>query len=205
MIGDDESGTYWDHITGEAFYGHHQGKVLSFREPLQYMTAEQVLANFPDAQTAQDISIRLRLLTPLLRRMLGAKGQLIPPFLKSMAAEDERRPRLELGVGLWTSEKEAVFYPMKMLKKHGYLLTELDRRGVLIYIDPVSKSPDAIFYDGDMATWDNVKLRLADSRIIVNKILYNTSGEPQAVERPHYLLTRWYGFALTFPQCQVYA
>lgn len=204
LIADDESGTYWDHITGEAIHGPHRGKNLQFREPLQYMTAQQVLENYPAARTVQEVGIRMRLLQPLLRRMLGQKGQLIPPFLKSMPYQDERRPRLEMGVGLWSTDKDAIFFPLATLKKQGYLMMELGRRCVLIYLDPISHSPDAIYLDAQPTGWDGDILQLANGERVENKMLINADGAVQKVERPRYLLTRWYGFALTFPNCQIW-
>ncbi len=204
IIGDAESGTYWDHITGEAIHGTHRGKTLQFREPLQYMTAVQVLENYPLAETVQEVGLRMRLLDPLLRRMLGQKGQLIPPFIKSMEHEDERRPRLEMGVGLWSTAKDAIYFPMTTLKKQGFVWMALGGRCVLIYLDPVSHSPDAIYLDTQPTGWAGDKLLLANGQWIENKLLFNVNNRVQKVERPRYLLTRWYGFALTFPNCQIW-
>lgn len=203
IVADDETQTYWDHMTGEAFHGKHRGEMLTFWKPLEYMTANQVLANYPNAETAQQVNLQMRLFSPLGRRILSEKGQLIPPFFKSMAREDERRPRLEMGVGLWSAKKQATFYPMQTIKAQGYLFTELDGQRVLLYVDPVSKSPDAIYTHAQFAQWDDGKLILDDGCVIHNKLVL-LDGMRQSVERPRYLLTRWYGFALTFPKCNIF-
>ena len=51
LMRDEETGTYWDHLTGEAVYGPEAGKVLEVAN-LLHSRAGQVLANHPDALIA---------------------------------------------------------------------------------------------------------------------------------------------------------
>ena len=79
-MGDHQTGSYWDHITGECLHGPLKGRQLALA-PLRHMRADQALAQFPDARIA-----RSRLLLPfgmidgvmkLLQRL--GKGRFLPP------------------------------------------------------------------------------------------------------------------------------
>ncbi|MBC7812047.1 MAG: DUF3179 domain-containing protein, partial [Burkholderiales bacterium] len=52
ILGDEETGSYWDHITGKCVHGPLQGKELTHVAPLRHSTAEQVFATHPDARIA---------------------------------------------------------------------------------------------------------------------------------------------------------
>ena len=56
-MGDHQTGSYWDHVTGECLHGPLKGRRLEL-EPLRHMRADQALAQFPDARIARS---RLRL------------------------------------------------------------------------------------------------------------------------------------------------
>ena len=50
LMRDEETGTFWDHLTGEAVYGPRVGTVLEIAN-LLHSRADQVLENDPDALT----------------------------------------------------------------------------------------------------------------------------------------------------------
>ena len=51
LMRDEETGTFWDHLTGEAVYGPQVGTVLEIAN-LLHSRADQVLANDPGALIA---------------------------------------------------------------------------------------------------------------------------------------------------------
>ncbi len=51
LLGDRESGSFWDHITGECVHGPLKGYQLKIF-PLLHMDVRQALATHPDAQVA---------------------------------------------------------------------------------------------------------------------------------------------------------
>ena len=54
------------------------------------------------------------------------------------------------------------------------------------------------------ARWDGRKLTLDTGESIEGGVLYDEGGERLRMERPLQMFTRWYGFALTFPETGVY-
>ncbi|MED5563782.1 MAG: hypothetical protein VYB16_04705 [Gemmatimonadota bacterium] len=47
-------------------------------------------------------------------------------------------------------------------------------------------------------------LRFSDGSYIEGGVFHDPSGERAQIERPHQVFTRWYGFALTFPETEVW-
>jgi len=74
-----------------------------------------------------------------------------PLFAGTLSKEDERRPRMELGLGVWTSAK---YYPMERIREHSLGSTGM--------------------------------------------------ASVRRVQRPQQVFARWYGFALTFPGCEIF-
>ena len=111
---------------------------------------------------------------------------------------------MDLGLGVWTKTTHR-FYPLEMLgKKRGALIDELDDRRILVYTDPTSNVPAAIYTNSIQYAWQNDELALDNGEILRGGQLYNAQGVAQAVVYPLQMLTRWYGFSLTFPGCQLY-
>jgi hypothetical protein len=206
LMGDHQTGSYWDHITGECLHGPLKGRQLTLA-PLRHMRADQALAQFPDARIA-----RSRLLLPfgmidgvmkLLQRL--GKGRFLPPgFAGSMGEEDPRRPRLDMGLGVW-SGRVSRYYPLDLLKaRAGVLIDRFDDRMILVYLDPVSGTPTPLFADVQQAEWDGDELRMDSGATIRNGKLYDAYHAELPVAQPLHLFSRWYGFSLTFPKCEIY-
>jgi len=79
----------------------------------------------------------------------------------------------------------------------------LDGRAVLIFIDPTSRTLFAQFTEATNAEWDAKVLRLNNGRHVESAVLYEGESRLET-ERPMQVFTRWYGFALTFPETRVY-
>ncbi len=176
LMGDNETISYWNHITGECVHGELKGSQLE-TGMLHYLTAAQTVAAYPEAQIALSATLPLwrRLFARLQRHMAGrGKGFLPPTFSGTMGTADSRRPELEMGLGIWANQTHR-YYPLNLIRAHENGLTdELNGRSLHISIDPISHTPTAVYTQADG-------------------------------ERPNQLFTRWYGFAYTFPGCEIYA
>ena len=148
LLGDHQTGSYWDHITGECVHGPLKGRKLTL-EPLLHMRADQALAQFPDARIASSRSLLpfglVARIMDLYGRLLG-QGRFVPPMLLStMGAEDPRRARMDLGLGVWT-DGASRYYPLEILKaRGGVLFDRFDGREMLIYLDSYLGHADAPF------------------------------------------------------------
>ena len=207
LLADHQTGSYWDHITGECVHGPLKGRKLDL-EPLRHMRTDQALAQFPDARIA---SSRMLLPFGLVARIMDiygkllGKGRFVPPMLlRTMGVEDQRRARMDLGLGVW-SDGASRYYPLEILKaRGGVLFDRFDGREMLIYLDSISGTPTPLFVDVQEAEWEGEDLRLDNGGAIRNGRLYDANGVELPVERPLHLFNRWFGFSLTFPKCEVY-
>ncbi len=114
LLVDDESGSYWDHITGECVYGPMKGAAL----PTWGIEMTNVRA-----ELRRDKSTRVHVSEPtLLGRVMGLgtrnafrSGGILPPrFRGTMAEVDPRLPKMAHGLGVITPQGP-VFYPMERI------------------------------------------------------------------------------------------
>jgi hypothetical protein len=205
LIGDRETGSWWDHITGECVDGALAGKRLTV-SPLLHMTAAGALAAHPDARIAVGRqSVRERVMSALFDWMRRSLGRLLVPLAKStMGTQDGRLPRWEIGLGVW-SDNAAAYYPRKALRRAGGIVVdEFERRPLLVYLDPASGIPAAIFIEGGPARWEGGTIALPGGTTVRDGVLRDRDSRPLFTYRPMQLVSRWFGFALTFPGCRVY-
>ena len=202
ILTDYETESYWNHITGRAMYGPLEGTELAVAN-LLHMSVEQALAADPELQVAiSDRPIRGEQSSfwPLAKAV-----PMLPDRVRStMAGEDTRRPTLDIGLGVWNDD-EARYYPMEHVAAAGdVLFDELAGRRLLVYFDPSGHALMAVYTNATEARWDGKTLRLDTGVSIESGVLYGGDGERLRMERPLQLFTRWYGFALTFPDTEVY-
>ena len=205
LIGDRETGSYWDHMTGECVYGPLSGKRLEI-SPLLHMTASQAAVSHPKAMVAIGRqSRRERLMSWFFDWMRRTAGRFLLPLAKStMADEDRRLPRWEIGLGVW-SDTAAVYYPMNAIKKSsGLLIDDFEGNKVLVYLDKRSHIPAAIFVEAQGARWDGDRIILDSGITVRDGMLRDPKGELLFTARPMQLFSRWFGFALTFGGCRIY-
>lgn len=119
VIADEETGTLWDHITGEAFEGPLKGEILE-AWPTFITTVEVESASHPQTQLYSSsyrspgmwVMQRLARLT-----RIGGKGWIPPSFYRSMATPiDSRLPKLTQGLGV-LAEGKARYYPLDRLPR----------------------------------------------------------------------------------------
>ena len=206
VMQDRESKTLWNHISGEALYGPHVGRTLGPVGNIMQMTVEEALEYDPAMQVA--ISDR-----PYTRTggMSGTPGQgflsddaqLRQGFVETLGEEDSRRPRMDMGLGIWTNETRR-YYPMAEIRSRGPFIDELDGRDLLVYIETRSATPTAIFVDAERATVEGNEVRLDTGAVVRGGALFDASGNRQEDERPQQIFTRWYGYSLTFPGSEIF-
>lgn len=230
VMQDVETKTLWNHVTGEALYGPLVGRNLGPVGNLLQMNVKQALAMDPKIQVA--ISDRIYFAGgrqfgtasgfgrgrgpsggpgpggktgPV--RSLGPENpnaQLSDMFVATLGKEDLRRPRMDMGLGVWTGATRR-YYPMERIRERGRaFVDQLDGRRVLIYVDPETNTPAAVFVNASSAKMQDNGVHLDNGRIVRDGVLFDRGGKRQVAERPQQVFTRWYGFALTFPACEVF-
>ena len=75
---------------------------------------------------------------------------------------------------------------------------------VPVYLDPSAYALAAAYVDTDGITWEEKVLHFSDGSYIEGGVFHDPSGERAQIERPHQVFTRWYGFALTFPETEIW-
>ena len=216
VIQDRESKTLWNHVTGDAMYGPLVGRTLKHASNLLHMNVKQALSADPNMRIA--ISDREYFVGEkhfgTAPGFLGGRGaerwapgnpnaQIVPAFVPTLGREDARRPRMDIGLGVWTSSTRR-YYPMELLRRRGGAFVDrIDGRGVLVYVEPETATPAAMFVRAKSATMDGRDVRLDDGSIVRMGVLLNRDGKRQDAQRPQQLFTRWYGFSLTFPGCEI--
>ena len=215
VVQDKESKTLWNHVTGEAMYGPKVGRRLAHASNLAHMNVRQALtvdANMPIAISDRQYFVGDKLFGTA-PGFLGGRGaerwapehpnaQIVPTFVPTLGREDARRPRMDIGLGVWTSATRR-YYPMELLRERGPFIDQIDGRSMLIYIEPETSVPSAMFVSARNARMDGRDVRLDDGSIVRMGVLLDRGGKRQTAERPQQLFTRWYGFSLTFPGSEI--
>ncbi len=204
LMRDEETGTFWDHLTGEAVYGPQVGAVLEIAN-LLHSRADQVLANDPGALIA--LSDRaMRTDEDMEPRSLLARvgGRLSRMFRTTVKEEDDRLPTMDIGLGIWDGE-EARYYSYERVVAEGKaVLDAFQGRRLLVFLDPSSYVLSSFLVDAESLRWDDDVLRLSNDQYVEGSILYDPDGTRAEAARPLQIFTRWYGFALTFPEAEIY-
>jgi len=204
LMRDEETGTYWDHMTGEAVYGPLVGTSLEVAN-LRQTTVAQVLGASPDAMVAlsdrtmgEDEDLQTQGLLARVGSRLNAM------FSATVKEEDTRRPTMDLGMGIWQGDV-ARYYPYDHVLQAGKAVIDtFEGRRVLVYLDPAAYALSALYVEGDTPQWDGDVLRLSDGTYVEGGVVYGASGSKTTVNRPLQVFTRWYGFSLTFPDTEIF-
>ena len=145
---DDETGTYWDHVTGEAVHGPLRGKVLDiWHTPITDVAT--ALQDYPKIEISMSrMSLVGRLMTWFSgRRWQRDKGMLPPFFRKTMGEADERLPEQTNGLGVIV-EGESRFYPMSQIGDG--IDDDWGERRLSVSIDSRDGIPRAVWADGSL-------------------------------------------------------
>ena len=121
-----------------------------------------------------------------------------------MRQQDIRLPEMAIGLGVW-SQRNGRFYPVPAIKEQGRaLLDTFNCRSLLVYLDPQSHVPEAMFAEANNCQWQWQDLCLNSGEVVRNGRLLDAAGHAKVISRPQQIFTRWYGFAYTFPGCEIY-
>ncbi len=175
VLADEETRSYWDHITGECFEGALAGSGLEVW-PIRICTAESALRQWPQimALVSGHGGPVQKIQRLVMQSFINGKGFIPPFFKKTMRHEvDERLDRLTQGLGVM-DDGDFVFYPMSTLPKEAVVRDRLAGRPIQIERPAPDFVPRAIWTD-----------------------------DPEAAP-PMQLLSRWYGFSCTYPACRVF-
>ena len=218
-----ETHTLWNHVTGEAEYGPLVGRTLGPPGNELQMNAKRALDE--DSSTQIAISDRIYFAGGHQLGTAGASGPaqgrgqcaanqgttgpnpnavMNGRFTPTLGKEDLRRPRMELGLGLWSANTRR-YYPTTTTREYGgAFLDRLDGRTVLIYMDQASNTPAAVYVKSAHATTKDNDVLLDNGEVIRSGVLLDRAGKRLPMERPQQIFTRWYGFALTFPGTEIF-
>lgn len=229
LLGDHETGSFWQHLTGTCVHGPLQGRQLE-GYPLLHTTAGGALRAYPAAQIALSrLSLRQRAVNRAQERVLNLLGNRLPPgFQLTMGEEDCRLLRMERGLAVWTARMQR-FYPTTTLRARGNALIDADEklsadgslsadkepsalerrrtlvgRRLLVYVDPASGVPACLYTDATQWSWQGDALTLDTGESVVGGALYDRQGAPRAADRPMQSTTCWYSYAFTFPGGGIY-
>lgn len=204
LIWDEETDSYWQHITGQCLYGSSVGKTLRVLITTRQMTAAEAIAKNPHAiLLTAPLSEDQEKLAKAMEKMRANPERVESGIVSTIGQEDTRRPRFELGLGVWNTEKSCFFPLMTLYGQDNVFLTEFDARRMLVYHAEEAIAPTAVYLDTQHAVWERNVLRLDNGASIQNDLYYTADGVAHMLERPMQLMMRWYGFALTFPGCSL--
>ena len=225
VMQDAETKTLWNHITGKAVYGPLVGRTVGPVSNLLHLTVTQALNMDPATRVAISNQTYLaggRMFGTASRGSLGggARGAgggrglgqspgnvnatMTDRFAATLGKEDSRRPRMDMGLGIWTGTTSR-YYPMEQIRSRGEAFVDrIDGKNALIYVDPGSNTPAALFVDARSAKREGQDVQLDDGSSVRSGVLVGPNGRQRTVQRPQQMFTRWYGFALTFPGCEVF-
>jgi hypothetical protein len=217
---DAETHTLWNHLIGEAEYGPMVGRTLGPPGNQLQMNVRQALERDPKTEIA--ISDRVYFAGGKQFGTAGGgfggagrgggQGRAGPNpdaamndrFKGTLGTEDQRRPRMELGLGVWSATTRRYYPVARIREKGGAFIDRLDGREVLVYIDSESNTPAALFVKSAGAKVQDKDIVLDNGTVVRSGVLMDRAGKRLATEHPQQIFTRWYGFALTFPGSEVF-
>lgn len=205
LLTDAETRSIWNHITGQCLYGTHQDYQLPvLSNPLQ-KGALQISIEYPNAliSISQFDDETKKMVTEENQVRLNQDLQLSERALNTLEFDDNRLPRFDMGLGIWT-DKTKKFYPYRKILLENALIDSIDGRQILIYVSPIGVAPEAIYTTATQFEWIDDVLKLNNGQTIQSGVLYDSSGVVVQAERPQQLFQRWYSFSLLFDKCEIF-
>lgn len=181
VMRDEETNSLWDHITGECFEGPLAGEQLPFW-PIEMATVESALHTHPDLVLLKSDSM-------LLMRMVMSLGTAIT-----------------MGRNFINGRPKKIFRPFRATmsaepdvrlpeRTQGLGVMDEEHHGKFY---PMMALPQ----DGQIEDlWQGRRVIISQSQIDGFPKARWADGEGS----PMQMLTRWYGFAFTYPDCEIYS
>jgi hypothetical protein len=144
LLIDDETRTYWDHITGEAVHGPMKGAAMEVFS-INMTNLEAALKDDPQMTLSRKpVHLFARIFGFIHRNAFRHGGFLPPRFRGTMGEEDKRLPRMAHGVGVVIGDG-ARFFTMDQMKNP--ISLDWGGRQMNLCLSPVDKVPAAIWED----------------------------------------------------------
>ncbi len=141
---DDETRTYWDHITGKAVHGELAGTQLE-AWPTMMTTVAGALERDPNVQLARSRPSLMKRMAGHAMTRLGGIMKLPPGFRQTMDKPDDRLPEWTHGLGV-VDGGDACYYPMKSIR--GGIEDEWGNRILRVGVGKTDHVPFAEWEDG---------------------------------------------------------
>ena len=147
LLADDETRTYWNHLTGEALYGPDPSQRMA-TFPLRVIRVGAALKQWPDLEVAVSRPGLFGALFSWITGDVYASGWFMPPgFSGTMAAPDPRLPEETPGLGVMAGEVRR-FYPVGRLGPR--IEDAIDGRARVVEYDPAVGPPVARWAAGGL-------------------------------------------------------
>lgn len=197
LLTDEMTQSLWDHITGVCLTGEAKGETLQRLGPVFHLQVKQAMRTFPQTQIGiSQPNLRSRL-APLFKKPVTS------PLVSSSV--DTRRPEMDEGLGVWDN-LSARYYSLEKLRQNKNVLQDkFNGRDTIIWVDPSTQTPYALYTTSRQAAWAGDRLWLDGDRYIRDGQLFNSLNQLENSTRPWQTLSRWAGFSAAFPGCEIYA
>lgn len=213
ILKDYETGSYWNHITGECIYGKLKGKRLPSLN-LLHSTVKDALLKSADIEIAiSDMSAYAR--NPFYQLTVSTLPAYLPDpnkkdqanlgkqFLRTIAREDARLPNMTLGLGVW-NDKNYRFHPSRAIDSANVIMEDFGGKRLVVYNNEASSVPFAFYTDAKSFSLMGTEIHFDNGFVVTEKGVVNKKGKLINPDKPLQMFTRWYGFALTFPSTNIY-
>jgi hypothetical protein len=207
LLADQQTQSYWNHLTGTCLYGPLAGATLERLDALIMMTAGEALAAYPDAQVAvidsmtdEEKAIAERWNQVYRLPVEPAYGE---GLLRTIADEDNRLPRHDMGLGIWTPTTQRYYSITWLYQQQGVIVDEVDGQRVAILLDEEVGLPVALYADASGVEKHGDEF-IFSSGARYRKGLMMVNGQFVRPPRPNHNVIRWYAFAAIFPDCEIY-
>ncbi|MBC7870275.1 MAG: DUF3179 domain-containing protein [Chitinophagaceae bacterium] len=207
LMADEQTGSYWNNLTGICLHGPMAGASLERLNTLLQMQAEAALITYPNAQVAVMDGLNEDEIASAERWNSTYRVPEVPKIgdglLATGGTQDERLPRYDMGLGVWTAQTQR-YYPVSQLyANNGIILDQADGRSVVILFDEEIGLPTAFYHETTSIEIRGSEFILSPNARYSKGILY-VDGQPTKALRPNHNAIRWYGFASIFPNCEIY-
>ena len=137
------------------------------------ITVEQTAGRVPVvAGAASNDTAKAIALSRMMEKMRANPDKVEAGIASTIGQEDTRRPRFELGLGVWNLTG-SIFFPLALLYAGDrVLITQFDNRPLLIYQEQDAVAPVAAYLETHRASWEGDMLRLDKGAYIQNDTLF---------------------------------
>lgn len=207
LIADQETQSYWNHLTGECLHGELAGAELIRLNGLLQMRAAEALSAYPQAQFVLIDDLSDEETTTAERWNTIYRLPENPNYGDGLngtgAITDDRLPRHDMGLGLWTATTTRYYSILELYENDGLIVDTVDGRTVIVTVDPDIGLPTAFYSDVDNVSKSYDKILLGDDTYYSKGMIY-VNNERARMERPNHNAIRWYAFSALFPNCEIY-